>query len=511
MSGAWIDQAILIAYICGMLGMSLLIARRQRSGEEYFLASRSMGSSKLAMSVIANQVSAVSLIGAPAFVALGADGGLKWLQYEIAVPLAMIVLITVVLPILRSVRGASIYEFAEWRFGRGTRQLLASAFLISRGLALGVILYASSAVIHATFQVSLDSAIAIVGLVSVVYTTLGGIVADIATDIIQLLILWAGTLASVVFLGTYDGGVLWSLIPEDRTQTLVLDSAGLAGSGNFSFLPMLFGGLFLYVSYYGCDQSQAQRLLTAKSDEAASRTLLLNGLFRFPLVLTYCVLGLLLAALLRYDPTFAESVSAAPADGLVSQFILYYLPPGLRGLFLASILAAAMSSIDSAMNSLAAVTLEDVFGLGAKEQSAWLSRATSLAWGLFAILSGLFFARSGDSVIVLINMIGSAFYGPVLAVFILGATAPLVRGVHAVFGLLGGLAGNLSLAWFAPGVSWLWWNPFGFAVAMLISLVTARAKLEPPLWSLPRLQATILWGAFVFMLLFLAINPFSAR
>jgi Na+/proline symporter len=239
--------------------------------------------------------------------------------------------------------------------------------------------------------------------------------------------------------------------------------------------------------------------------------LLLNGLFRFPLVLTYCVLGLLLAALLRYDPTFAESVSAAPADGLVSQFILYYLPPGLRGLFLASILAAAMSSIDSAMNSLAAVTLEDVFGLGAKEQSAWLSRATSLAWGLFAILSGLFFARSGDSVIVLINMIGSAFYGPVLAVFILGATAPLVRGVHAVFGLLGGLAGNLSLAWFAPGVSWLWWNPFGFAVAMLISLVTARAKLEPPLWSLPRLQATILWGAFVFMLLFLAINPFSAR
>jgi hypothetical protein len=170
-----------------------------------------------------------------------------------------------------------------------------------------------------------------------------------------------------------------------------------------------------------------------------------------------------------------------------------------------------MSSIDSAMNSLAAVTLEDVFGLGAKEQSAWLSRATSLAWGLFAILSGLFFARSGDSVIVLINMIGSAFYGPVLAVFILGATAPLVRGVHAVFGLLGGLAGNLSLAWFAPGVSWLWWNPFGFAVAMLISLVTARAKLEPPLWSLPRLQATILWGAFVFMLLFLAINPFSAR
>jgi SSS family solute:Na+ symporter len=421
----------------------------------------------------------------------------------------MIVLIALVLPILRSVRGASIYEFAEWRFGHGTRQVLALAFLISRGLALGVILYASAAVIAAMFQVSLDGAIAFIGLICVLYTTLGGIVGDIWTDIIQLLVLTAGTLASVVFLGTYRDGVLWAWIPEERTQTLVLDSVGRAGSGDFGFWPMLFGGLFLYVSYYGCDQSQAQRLLTAKSDADASRTLVLNGLFRFPLVLTYCLLGLLLAALLRYDPAFAESVSAGPADGLVSEFILNYLPPGLRGLFLASILAAAMSSIDSAMNSLAAVTLEDVLGLAAEKQSALLSRATSLGWGLFGVFAGLLFARSGDSVIVLINMIGSAFYGPVLAVFILGAVTPQVRGVHAVSGLLGGLAGNLILASFAPGVSWLWWNPFGFAVAIVIAVATARAKFEPPMWSLPRLETSVLWGAFVFMLLFLAINPFS--
>ena len=249
-----IDQAVLIVYIGCMIGMSLLIARRQHSGDQYFLAGRSMGHVKLAMSVIANQVSAVSLIGAPAFVALQANGGLKWLQYEIAVPIAMIVLIAIIVPILRSVQGASIYEFAEWRFGSGTRQLLALAFLISRGLALGVILYASAAVIAPIFQTSLDTAIAFVGLVAAVYTTLGGIVADIWTDVIQLLVLWAGTLASVVFLGTYCGGVLWSLIPEDRSQTLILDSTGFAGSGDFGFWPMLFGGLFLYVSYYGCYQ-----------------------------------------------------------------------------------------------------------------------------------------------------------------------------------------------------------------------------------------------------------------
>ena len=504
----WLDQAVLVAYVSGIIGISLYIARRQHTGEQYFLASRSMGPSKLSMSIIANQVSAVSLIGAPAFVALRAGGGLKWLQYEIAVPLAMIVLIAVIVPMLRSVQGASIYEFAEWRFGRGTRKLLASTFLVSRGLALGVILYASAVVVSATFSVPVDRAIAFVGLLSVVYTTMGGIVADIWTDIIQLLVLWAGTLASVLFLATYRNGVLWSFIPAERTRTLVLDSAGLAGSGDFGFWPMLLGGLFLYISYYGCDQSQAQRLLTAKSDEAASWTLVLNGLFRFPLVLTYCVLGLLLAGLLQYDPQFASSVSGGPDDGLVSQFIVTYLPPGIRGLFLASILAAAMSSIDSAMNSLAAVTIEDICGIGPKQQSVWLSRGTSFCWGLFGIFSGMLFARSAHGVIVLINMIGSAFYGPVLAVFILGAVAPRVREVHATLGLLGGLAGNLMLAVLAPGVSWLWWNPFGFLVASLTALATARSGLEPPLWwCLPRLQSSLLWGAFVFMLLFLALGP----
>jgi SSS family solute:Na+ symporter len=505
----WIDQAVLVAYVSAIIGISLYIARRQNSGEQYFLASRSMGPSKLAMSIIANQVSAVSLIGAPAFVALRAGGGMKWLQYEIAVPLAMIVLIAVIVPMLRSVRGASIYEFAEWRFGRGTRKLLASTFLVSRGLALGVILYASAVVVAATFSVSLVRAIAFVGFLSVVYTTMGGIVADIWTDIVQLLVLWTGTLASVVFLATYRNGVLWSFIPAERTKTLVFDSAAtLAGNGDFSFWPMLLGGLFLYVSYYGCDQSQAQRLLTAKTDSAANWTLVLNGLFRFPLVLTYCVLGLLLAGLLQYDPQFASSVTGGPDDGLVSQFILTYLPPGIRGLFLASILAAAMSSIDSAMNSLAAVTLEDIFGIGPKQQSVWLSRGTSLCWGLFGIFSGMLFARSAHGVIVLINMIGSAFYGPVLAVFILGAVAPRVRGVHATLGLLGGLGGNLMLAGVAPGVSWLWWNPFGFLVASLTALATARSGLEPPLWwCLPRLQSSLLWGGFVVMLLFLALGP----
>jgi SSS family solute:Na+ symporter len=106
---AGLDVFVLSAYLAAVIAMSFFFARRQRTGDDYFLAGRRMGGSLLALSILANQVSAVSLIGAPAFVALREGGGLRWLQYELALPLAMLVLIAVLLPALRSVPGSSIY------------------------------------------------------------------------------------------------------------------------------------------------------------------------------------------------------------------------------------------------------------------------------------------------------------------------------------------------------------------------------------------------------------------
>jgi sodium-coupled monocarboxylate transporter 8/12 len=498
-----LDHFVIALYLALMLVISLLIARRQRTGDDYFLAGRSMGAGKLAMSIVANQVSAVSLIGAPAFVAL--RGGMTWLQYELAIPLAMLLLIAFLLPTLRAVSGASIYEVVESRFGWATRRVIASAFLVSRGLALGVVLYASAVVVSYAFTVSIDTSVILVGLFSVAYTTIGGIAADIWTDVIQLIVLWGGVLLAILFLVLYQDGALVSLIPQQQMNALVFDSVGLRGPDDFAFWPMLLGGIFLYLSYYGCDQSQAQRLLAARSDDDARRSLLLNGLLRFPLVLTYCVLGLLLAGLLEIDTAFAAAVSQGPPDGLVPQFMLTYLPAGLRGIFVAAIFAAAMSSIDSAMNSLAAVTLEDVFGKAPENQNVWLSRTVSLLWGLFAVAAGLMFARAGSGVIVLINQIGSAFYGPILAVFTLTLCAAYVKGVHAILGLAAGLLGNLFLAWFFPNVSWLWWNPIGFTVALVVALLTSRGSLEFPLWSATEGETRVLVGTFLVILMTLVV------
>ncbi len=502
-----IDLAILLAYIGAILGMSYGFARRQRTGEDYFLAGRSMRGGILAMSILANQASAVSLIGAPAFVALREGGGLRWLQYELALPLAMLLLIAVLLPTLRSVPASSIYAYGEQRFGRLTRRALALSFVLSRGLALGVVLYASALVVATALGWPVLHAIVILGGLSVAYTSLGGIVADIWSDALQLVLLWVGTLLAGVYIVQQEGLDVIRAIPPERTSALVMTGWGVGEGSEFAFWPMLLGGVFLYLSYYGCDQSQAQRLLTARDDGAARRALVLNGLLRFPLVLTYCGFGLLLAGLLRTDTAFAASMSSQPPDSLVPTFVVGYLPAGLRGLFLAGILAAAMSSIDSAMNSLAAVTLEDICDRPPEAQPVWLSRSVSLGWGLFAVASGAAFAATGAGVLEAINQVGSAFYGPVLAVFVLGVVAPRVTEGPALGGLAAGLLGNLALGWWAPNVSWLWWNPAGFLVAMGTALIASRGSIVWPTLTLPRREATLLVVGFVVMLLVLLWLP----
>jgi SSS family solute:Na+ symporter len=193
-------------------------------------------------------------------------------------------------------------------------------------------------------------------------------------------------------------------------------------------------------------------------------------------------------------------MTGLPADRLVPVFLTTYLPPGPRGLMVAAILAAAMSSIDSALNSLAAVTLEDVFRLPPSDQGVWIPRIATFGWGAFSVVSGIAFARAGTGVIELINLIGSAFYGPVLAVFALAAFAPAVGGRGAISGLVAGLAGNFLLARFAPGLSWLWWNPAGFAFAIVAAFLVSGAR---PAWTRvlwPRRESGVLGAAFFIML-----------
>ena len=208
------------------------------------------------------------------------------------------------------------------------------------------------------------------------------------------------------------------------------------------------------------------------------------SLVRFPLVLTYCLFGLMLAAFLAATPDFARSLVGRPPDALVPQFLVTYLPTGIVGVVVAGILAAALSSVDSALNSLSAVVVEEFSMPGLRRDPArqlrW-ARIATVGWGVAATTTAWFFSRAGETSIELINRVGSALYGPVLAVFLLAWRSRRADGWSAVAGAVAGLLANLALAVWAPGISWLWWNVVGCGVTLAVGVAFGRSKaaVEP--------------------------------
>jgi SSS family transporter len=473
-----LDWIVIAIYIAIIVGMASFLARRQKSSEDYFLGGHKMSYVSVGFSLLANQVSAISLIGAPAFVALKSEGGLKWLQYELAIPLAMIFLMHFLVPALRKYSITSIYEYLGKRFGKGSRLTVSTIFLLSRGLGTGVVLYASGVVMAAALSISLSATMILMGVISVLYTTIGGIQADIYSDIIQLVIIWIGTAASIVaavsLLGPHWS--FFSHIPADRLATVDFSHHGFGDGETFSFWPMLIGGFFLYVSYYGCDQSQSQRLLTTPTSDTARKALFINGLLRFPLVLGYCFLGLLMIGILQLQPQLQAEVPREHPDFLIPLFIIKFLPSGLTGLILAGLLAASMSSLDSAFNSLSAVTMRDFIQQSRlkkwnKRKQLLASRACTFGWGAFCTGAGFCFARSSDTVIEIVNKVGSIFYGPVLAAFLMGIFFRKLKGSVVITALMGSVFLNLSLWLFTPTISWMWWNVTGFLASFIIALI----------------------------------------
>ncbi|MEC7555356.1 MAG: sodium:solute symporter, partial [Pseudomonadota bacterium] len=293
----------------------------------------------------------------------------------------------------------------------------------------------------------------------------------------------------------------WSFFSVTERTTVIRNDWGVDGQ-DYGFWPMLFGGFFLYAAYYGCDQSQTQRILSAQSDAASQRVLLLNGLLRFPLVLSYCLLGLGLAAFAAQNSSFVTNLplTGAGEPNFNLAFPMYVLDnfaPGFVGLVMVGLLAAAMSSIDSAINSLSAATMEDFvrprLQLTDRQVLRW-SRGFTLFWGVACIVFSFQVERIAPTILEAVNKVGSMFNGPLLALFV---TALLLRNVPQRFALSGfvlGLLTNLGLALGAPQVSWLWWNAAGFLVAMLwvgIAMSLSRVEISVSRYQYPQLKMSI--------------------
>lgn len=540
----YLDYTIVFIYLIGFIFLGFFF-KKNESSKDYFLGGNSLGWFPLSLSTMATQLSAISFISAPAFVGLKMGGGLKWLTFEMAVPIAMLFIMLVVIPPLFRSGIVSIYEYAERRFDYSTRMILSIVFQINRALSTGVMVYAIAFILQAVLNLDFSITILIISVITIIYSWQGGMKAVVWGDAIQMIILFVG-LVVCLFYGWSQLTALGGEIAFEPERLQVIDlNWGIGEGQDYGLFPMIIGGFFLYASYYGCDQTQAQRMLSAKDEGTIKKLLLANGLLRFPVVLTYCIMGLVIGSLVMKVPDFLGEIqnmtathfpvefekSGLKADLMMPVFILKYLPHGMIGLLMVGILSAAMSSLSSTINSLSAVTVEDILkrqGIVNEENYMSYSRWMVVFWGVVCIGAAFLFGGSDSPVIEIINAIGSVFYGPVLATFVLAIFSKKISSTGMKTGIIASVLINLifsktmqGIFGFDPGISifWIWLNFTGFflavAIAYLVSMISPAVQKEEALLVRPTFtykdffckESYILLGFFIVIIVFCIFLP----
>ncbi|MBA2301904.1 MAG: sodium:solute symporter [Acidobacteria bacterium] len=288
-----LDWLVVAAYLVWIVWDGLRKTHSTDQLEGYFLANRSLPWWAVGLSVMATQLSAITLVGATG---QGYADGMRFVQFYFGLPLAMIILSLTLVPFFHRARVYTAYEFLEKRFDLKTRTLASLLFLLSRGLSCGVIIAAPAVILSIVLGWNLTLTILAIGLPTALYTIVGGVQAVTWTDVKQMAVIVAGVVATVV--------MLLLGLPDDISLGGALDVAGAAGRLNavdfsfdwnqtYTFWSGLLGGLFLMLSYFGCDQSQVQRYLTAKSVDEGRQSLLMSAYFKIPLQALVLMMGVL--------------------------------------------------------------------------------------------------------------------------------------------------------------------------------------------------------------------------
>ena len=466
-----LDLAIIALYLIGITLFGLRFRKRQRSLRDYFLAGRDIPWWAIALSIVAAETSTLTIISIPG---LAYDTNLAFLQVVMGYVVGRVVISVVLLP--HYFRGDlyTAYELIERRFGGGLRSLTAGLFLLTRTAAEGVRVYAVSIVVTIALGTGEVSSIAIITILTLIYTFEGGLAAVIWTDVVQTVIYVGGTLIGLwTILHLVPGG--WGAI-----------HAAAAAAGKlqvFDFTPSLWipytfwagviGGSAFITASHGTDQLIVQRLLAARSQKQSATALLSSGvaiLFQFALFL---MVGVMLWAYYR-----VPSANFGKPDRIYPTFIVKQMPHGISGLLIAAILAAAMSNLSAALNSLSSSAIMD-FYLRFRPQAdeRRRMRLSRLATFLFAIvLFGLavFSLHKAGRVVEVGLQIASVAYGALLGVFLLGVLTKRANQRGAMVGMLCGFGTELALwHWQVP---WTWWVVTGavvtFAVGYTTSLMT---------------------------------------
>ena len=550
-----LDWIVLVCTLTTIIIYGVWKSRGQRNMESYFLDNQSMPWYIVLLSIIGTQASAVTFISAPG---QAYTDGMRFVQYYFGLPLAMVVLCITFVPIFHRLKVYTAYEYLEQRFDLKTRTLASWLFLIQRGLSTGISICAPSIILSSLLGWNLYWTNMIMGGLLIIYTVAGGTRAVAYTQTFQLVIIFGGMFLAgwmVVHLLPPDIGFKEALEVSGKMDKLNVIVTKFDWKDKYNIWSGIIGGFFLALSYFGTDQSQVGRYITAKSVKESRMGLLMNGLVKVPMQFVILLIGALvfvfymyfrapiffneaqlarvhkteqgpaltvledkynalgaikqqqvrqLAAALESDNSAQVAIakkalqqtdnqsqevrsaaltliqSSDPAadvndtNYIFLHFVVNSLPKGLVGLLIAIIFLAAWGSIAAALNSLASTTVIDVYKRlynknATPDHYLKISKLWTLIWGVFCILVAQF-AGSLGSLIEVVNILGSWFYGVILGIFMVAFYLKRVGGTATFWAALIAEAVVLITYWTGT-VSFLWLNAIGCLLVVGLAYV----------------------------------------
>lgn len=484
-----LDLGVIVAYLAGVTLFGLRFRSSHRTLKGYFLADNTIPWWAISLSIVAAETSTLTIISIPG---LAYDKDFRFLQLVFGYLIGRVVVSFLLIPQYFRGELVTAYQLIRRRFGPRLHLLTAGMFLATRAAAEGVRVFAVALVVRVAlgpFLVGMSDfnrdlcAIAVVTVLTLLYTFEGGMAAVIWTDVVQLAIYIAGTI-----IGFFT---ILHLVPGGWTT--ISSVAGHAGkfrlldfswhlSTTYTIWSGIIGGAFLTTASHGTDQLIVQRLLAARSESQSKTALIVSGFVILGQFSLFLLIGAMLFVFYRFYPPLAHF---ARTDLIFPSFIVHHMPHGISGLLVAAIFAAAMSNLSAALNALSSTSIVDFYArirpAASEARRVRLSRFTTVAWALVLFVLAIA-ARNGGKVIEVGLSIASVAYGSLLGVFLLGVLTKRASEQGAIVGMIVGFVLNLYL-WLGTEVPFTWYVVIGSLVTFLVgygaSLAMPAAKLEP--------------------------------
>jgi SSS family solute:Na+ symporter len=465
-----VDYLVIAAYLLAITAFGSWFARFQKTTRDYFLTGRSVPWWAVCFTIVATETSTLTFIGVPAQ-AYGRPGNMTFLQLALGYIIGRILVSVLFLPAYFRGELFTSYELLQRRFGSGVKTLSAGIFLFTRSLADGIRLFTAALVVGIVIGVPVTWVAVALGAAMIVYTMRGGVSAVIWTDVVQMFIYIIGAVAvAVALLNRIDGG--WAEVARFGAETgrLVWLDARLDFSAPYTIWAGLLGGVALTLSTHGTDQFLVQRLLSARSQQAAARGLILSGFIVFVQFVLFLAIGIMLA---RYYQDVPLPRPLQRPDEILPLFVVSELANGLAGFIIAAIIAAALSP---SLNAMAATTVSDFYlpyvNPDADQATQMrVSKQATVAWGIVQLAVAILAQFLNDSVLNAGLAVLSFASGSVLGAFLLGTLAPAVRERDTLAGMIAGLI-VMTAVWWGTSIGFTWYVLIGAVTTCVVALLS---------------------------------------